>query len=71
MTPILVYGPISACSCDTSSYFGIFKVLRLIERIKAWAQEKYWPWYCKAVIEKTKLADDVDDDDEDGDDEMM
>lgn len=38
-----IYGPIKACNVDTSGYLGVFKLLRLTERIKLWARETYWP----------------------------
>ena len=56
--PILILGPFETCRCTTNSYFGAFKLLQLIERVKDWAREKYWPWYCEVVIEPLKLVQD-------------
>lgn len=47
---VSVFGPTQGCAIETRSYFGALKLLRLMERIKYWARETYWPWYCKAVI---------------------
>ena len=54
--PIIIVGPFDTCRCTTNSYFGPFKLLQLIERVKDRAREAYWPWYCEAVIEPLKLV---------------
>ena len=56
--PIIIIGPFETCRCTTNSYFGAFRLLQLIERVKDWARERYWPWYCGAVIEPLKLVQD-------------
>ena len=53
---IVVFGPVSSCTIDTSNYFGAFKLLRLIERVKEWARDKYWVWYCENVLETLKTG---------------
>ena len=53
---ITIIGPCTECNCSTLSYFGVFKLLQLMEKIKDWAREVYWPWYCKVVVEPLKLA---------------
>lgn len=58
--PIFAVGPIHTCTCDTSTYFGTFKLMRLIERVTQWARETYWPWYCKTVIEPLKSLGGID-----------
>ncbi len=58
---VTVFGPIRGCTIETWSYFGAFKLLRLMERIKHWARKTYWPWYYKAVIEPLKLTTNDDD----------
>ena len=52
--PIIIVGPFRTCQCDTLTYFGAFRLLQLVERVKDWAREVYWPWYCGAVIEPLK-----------------
>ena len=52
---IIILGPLEQCQCQLLSDFGVFKLLRLIERVKDWARETYWPWYCDRVIEPLKL----------------
>lgn len=47
---ILIFGPIPLCSVTTNNYFGTFKLLRLLERVKEWARRTYWPWFCDAVM---------------------
>ena len=54
--PIIIVGPLRTCQCDTISYYGAFRLLQLVEKVKDWAREVYWPWYCDAVIEPLKLA---------------
>ena len=56
--PITIIGPFETCRCTTNSYFGAFRLLQLVERVKDWAREAYWPWYCEAVIEPLKLVQD-------------
>ena len=53
--PIIIVGPFRTCQCDSLTYFGAFRLLQLVERIKDWARDVYWPWYCEAVIEPLKL----------------
>ena len=53
--PVLIIGPFRECQCDTTSFFGVFKLLQLMERVKDWARDVYWPWYCETVIEPLKL----------------
>ena len=57
--PIIIIGPFASCHCDTTTYFGVFNLLQLIERIKKWARERYWPWYCQVVVEPLKLVQDL------------
>ena len=54
--PIIIIGPFKSCQCDTFSYDGAFKLLQLIERVKDWARESYWPWYCEAIVEPVKMV---------------
>ena len=54
--PIKIFGPFETCRCTTNSYFEAFKLLQLIERLKNWAREAYWPWYCETIIEPLKLV---------------
>lgn len=54
--PIHIIGPFPASHCETKSHFGAFKLLQLMERVKDWAREEYWPWYCKAIVEPLKLV---------------
>lgn len=56
--PITILGPFPTCQCITRNYPGAFGLLRLMEKIKDWAREVYWPWYCEAVIEPLKLVKD-------------
>ena len=70
-----IFGPIRDCILGTYGYYGVFKLLRIVERIKQWAREKYWPWFCRTVIEPCKgmggLVNDADEinDTEEGDDD--
>ena len=51
---IFILGPLAVCQCQLLNDFGVFKLLRLTERVKAWAREYYWPWYCERIIEPLK-----------------
>ena len=53
---IIIISPFETCRCTTNTYYGAFKLLQLMERVKDWAREVYWPWYCEAVIEPLKLV---------------
>ena len=54
--PIIILGPFEDCQCETLSYVGAFKLLQLIERVKDWARDSYWPWYQDKIIEPLKLG---------------
>ena len=48
--PIRVFGPILGCTIETRSWLGAFKLLQLIERVKEWMRDVYWPWFYKEVM---------------------
>ena len=54
--PVAVIGPFETFRCTINSYFGAFKLLQLIERVKDWVRDVYWPWYCKTIIEPLKIV---------------
>ena len=51
---VFVVGPFALCQCQLNNDFGVFKLLRLIDRVKHWGREYYWPWYCDTIIEPLK-----------------
>lgn len=54
--PIFILSPFETCQCKTTNYIGAFKLLQLIKRVKDWAREEYWPWYCQVVVKPLKLV---------------
>ena len=56
--PVIILGPIQSMHCYMLTYFGTFKLLQLLERVKDWAREVCWPWYRERVIEPLKLVKD-------------
>ena len=48
--PIWVFGPMLGCTIETMSWLGAFKLLQLVERVKEWTRDVYWPWFCKEVM---------------------
>ncbi|KAL9098026.1 MAG: hypothetical protein Q9163_006229 [Psora crenata] len=66
---INIFGPFRTCAVDTRTYFSVFKLLRINERIKLWAREQYWPWFCEAVLDPLKglpkTPEEMDEDEED------
>lgn len=53
--PVIILGPMRPLLCQMLTYFDVFKLLRLIERVKYWARTTYWPWYYSSVIKSLKL----------------
>ena len=48
--PIWVFGPMLGCTIETRTWLGAFKLLQLIERVKKWTRDVYWPWFYKEVM---------------------
>lgn len=46
-----VYGPFSILEVSTKDIAGSFKLLRLMERVKAYGRDIYWPWIEKYLLE--------------------
>ena len=70
---ILIFGPIGNCSVLIDDCFTAFKLLRLVERVKCWARNKYWQWNCKNIMEPLKAHGtnvDYNDSDTDSDEDM-
>ena len=38
---IIIIGPFETCRCTTNTYYGAFKLLQLMERVKDWARKVY------------------------------
>ena len=53
--PVIILGPMRPLLCQMVTYFDVFKLLRLIERMKHWARTIYWPLYYSSVIKPLKL----------------
>ncbi|KAK5019301.1 hypothetical protein LTR39_000457 [Cryomyces antarcticus] len=47
---VYVEGPIETLAVSTRSYYGIFKLLDLINRVKEFAERVYWPWLRDEVL---------------------
>ncbi|KAM3068374.1 hypothetical protein ACMFMG_009512 [Clarireedia jacksonii] len=45
-----VIGPWRVANTDTRDVVGVFKVLRLLKRAIAFAEDKYWPWLRDEVL---------------------
>lgn len=66
---VCMYGPVRGATCPSYDFVGVFKLLRLCERIKDWTRDEYWPWFCKKVLDPLKGVSGIDDDDADEDEE--
>ena len=71
---ISIIGPLHSYTADTASFVGVFKLLRLMEDIKQWAGERYWPWYLINILDPlkglAKSTEEVIDDEEDEEDDI-
>ena len=54
--PIWVFGPMLGCMIETRSWLGAFKLLQLVERIKEWTRDVYWPWFCKEIMTPLRIT---------------
>jgi len=57
--PIVILGPMNIDNKgSTSDLLGIFRLFRLMQMLKTWATEVYWPWFTKHIMEvaREKLA---------------
>ena len=49
--------------------WGCSSCLRLCERIKDWARDELWPWFCNKVLDPLNGVSGIDDGDRDKDEE--
>ena len=49
---VQIFGPIGSISADTSSYYGVFKLMDMIEKMKEYGKQTYWPWLLEDVLPK-------------------
>lgn len=47
---IRIVGPIPGIPNSTESLIDVFKMLQLVECIKQWVREEYWPWFRDDVM---------------------
>ena len=48
--PVYMLGPVLQCDYHENSIVGVFRLLRLQERIKDWVKATFWPWYCQTIL---------------------
>lgn len=51
---IRIFGPVRNIPNKTESLIDVFEMLQLMERIKQWVREEYWPWFRDHVMQALK-----------------
>lgn len=47
---IRILGPLNKTFGHTRDLEGIFQLLKLMQRLKTWAEATYWPWFTEHVL---------------------
>ncbi|KAE8153589.1 hypothetical protein BDV25DRAFT_21724 [Aspergillus avenaceus] len=47
---IYVDGPIESLGASTRTYYGIFKLVDLVQRLSEYARDVYWPWMRSEIL---------------------
>ncbi|MCJ1395812.1 hypothetical protein MMC18_008698 [Xylographa bjoerkii] len=49
--PQVICVPVPQLEASTKTFRGVFKLIKILGRISAWAEQTYWPWLKKEVLD--------------------